>query len=141
MASTRSLLTLVTAVGLALLLVVGAWTASHGDADVHASLCLAPEVSAGESGAPGDASAAAGAGHHGPAATAAVSTAPGTDGLAIGGFALLWLVALLVLLTRFARPQRGVLLPRSVPAARASRADPGIRPAAPSLSELCLSRT
>src|ERR1041384_129233 len=32
------------AVGLALLLVVGAWSTSHGKADVHASLCLAAGV-------------------------------------------------------------------------------------------------
>jgi len=32
------------AVGLALLLVVGAWSTSHGSADVHASLCVAPGV-------------------------------------------------------------------------------------------------
>lgn len=32
------------AVGLALLLVVGAWSTSHGSADVHASLCLASGV-------------------------------------------------------------------------------------------------
>lgn len=138
MASTRSLLTLVTAVGLALLMVVGAWTTSHGEADVHASLCLAPGVSAGDFGAAGDASAASGTGHHDPAA--AVSTAPDADGLAIGGFALLWFVALLVLLTRFARGA-GILLPRSAPVMPALRAGPSIRPAAPSLTELCLSRT
>jgi hypothetical protein len=33
------------ALGLALLLVVGAWSASHGKADAHAALCLAPGVS------------------------------------------------------------------------------------------------
>ena len=33
------------ALGLALLLVVGAWSASHGKADAHATLCLAPGVS------------------------------------------------------------------------------------------------
>ena len=37
---------IVTALGLALLLVVGAWSTSRGDADVHAALCLAPGVSA-----------------------------------------------------------------------------------------------
>lgn len=33
------------AVGLALLLVIGAWSTAHGPADAHASLCLAADVS------------------------------------------------------------------------------------------------
>lgn len=45
------------AVGLALLLVVGAWSTSHGSADVHASLCLA-------SGVAHPADASAGDAHH-----------------------------------------------------------------------------
>lgn len=36
------------ALGLALLLVVGAWSASHGQGDAHATLCLAPGVSSTE---------------------------------------------------------------------------------------------
>ncbi|MFK0240414.1 hypothetical protein ACIQTX_06080 [Microbacterium sp. NPDC090281] len=35
----------ITAVGLALLLVVGAWSTSRGSADVHATLCVAAGVS------------------------------------------------------------------------------------------------
>ena len=43
----------ITAVGLALLLVVGAWSTSRGDADVHATLCLASGVSQPAGAAPG----------------------------------------------------------------------------------------
>lgn len=42
----------ITAVGLALLLVVGAWSTSRGSADVHATLCLASGVSASTGAAP-----------------------------------------------------------------------------------------
>ena len=40
------------AVGLALLLVVGAWSTSRGSADVHATLCLASGVSESQGAAP-----------------------------------------------------------------------------------------
>ena len=47
-------LRLLLALGLALLLVVGAWSTSHGEADAHAALCLAPGVSAGQTASSGD---------------------------------------------------------------------------------------
>lgn len=47
-------LRLLLALGLALLLVVGAWSTSHGEADAHAALCLAPGVSATQTASSGD---------------------------------------------------------------------------------------
>lgn len=45
------------ALGLALLLVIGAWSASHGQGDAHATLCLAPGVSSADAVDPQDGTA------------------------------------------------------------------------------------
>lgn len=138
MTSTRPLATLFTAVGLALLLVVGAWSTSHGDADVHASLCLAPGASAG-------AGAAAG-GHHDAAASSvatpdAAAAAAAADGSAISAVVVLWFLALVALVLLLARRSTGILHPRTLRPALVPRAGPRARPTALSLTELCLSRT
>lgn len=119
----------ITAVGLALLLVVGAWSNSHGEADVHASLCLAPGISSAD--------AAAGAAHHDE--TTAVDVL--TSDAALTGFAVLWFLTLLLLLVRALRRDRGILLPRPPATAAAPRAGPSPAHSILSLTELSVSRT
>ncbi|KYK00379.1 hypothetical protein [Microbacterium sp. CH1] len=119
---------IVIAVGLALLLVVGAWSASHGTADAHATLCLAPGVSQAA-----DTSAA------GPVAEPAPAD-PAADAAACA-MAALCCVALVLLFRRLCTRSgirlRG-LLPRATAALRA-----GPRPFLPavSLTQLSISRT
>lgn len=117
------------AVGLALLLVVGAWSASHGSADAHATFCLAPGVSQ-----PADTTAAAGT---------VVETAPpelAADAAACAVAALCCVA--LVLLFRHLRTRSvirlRVLLPRVAAPLRASP-----RPLLPAVSliQLSISRT
>lgn len=118
---------IVIAVGLALLLVVGAWSASYGTADAHATLCLAPGVSQ-----PIDASAA------GPVAEVALED---TAAAAACAAAALCCVAL-VLLFRRLRTRSGIrlrgLLSRATAPLRA-----GPRPFLPAVSliQLSISRT
>ncbi|WP_136052641.1 hypothetical protein [Microbacterium sp. K36] len=118
---------IVIAVGLALLLVVGAWSASHGSADAHATLCLAPGVSQ-----PVDTSAA------GPVA----ETAPADPAAAAACAAAALCCAALVLLFRLLRTRSGLrfrgLLPRTTARFRA-----GPRPFLPAVSliQLSISRT
>lgn len=120
---------IVIAVGLALLLVVGAWSASHGTADAHATLCLAPGVSQ-----PIDT-----AGTAGPVAEPAPAD-PAADAAACA-MAALCCVAL-VLLFRHLRTRSGTrlrgLLPRATTRFRA-----GPRPFVPAVSliQLSISRT
>lgn len=121
---------IILAVGMALLLVVGAWSASHGEADVHASLCLAPGATAG------DIESAGGHEH-----TAAASPAPDDFPVSGLGFAALWLLVLLLLIVRATRRGDGILLPRRALAPAPPRAGPGRRPSALTLTELSLSRT
>lgn len=116
------------AVGLALLLVVGAWSASHGSADAHATLCLAPGVSQ-------SADTAAGTGPMVEPAPADLADA------AACAVAALCCVAL-VLLFRHLRTRSGLrfrgLLPRVTAPLRA-----GPRPLLPAVSliQLSISRT
>lgn len=126
----RSLLPrVITALGLALLLVVGAWSTSHGEADVHASLCLAPGVSTGD--------VAAGTTHHDEVTAVDVLTSDA----AFCGFAVLWFLALVLLLARAFRRDRGILLPRLSPAIVGPRAGPRPLRSALTLTELSISRT
>lgn len=118
------------AVGLALLLVVGAWSTSRGSADVHATLCLASGVSAPAGAAP---------------------TASDTDGVAaidvlssdtgICLVAVLCCVALVLLFARLrghgSRPL-GTRTPRPM---SPSRAGPAALIHALSLTQLSISRT
>lgn len=117
------------AVGLALLLVVGAWSASHGSVDPHATLCLAPGVSQ-----PADAAAAG-------APTVDGAPADLASDAAACAVAALCCVAL-VLLLRHLRTRSGLrfrgLLPRTTARLRA-----GPRPFLPAVSlvQLSISRT
>ncbi|MFJ6429382.1 hypothetical protein [Microbacterium maritypicum] len=119
----------ITAVGLALLLVVGAWSTSRGSADVHATLCLASGVSESTAAAPtaGDAAAA-----------------PTIDVLSSGvGICLLAVlggVALVLLFRRLAGGTRplGTRAPRTV---SPSRAGPRAFVPALTLTQLSISRT
>ncbi|MFK0403483.1 hypothetical protein ACIQTT_14210 [Microbacterium sp. NPDC090225] len=133
MTSTRSLTTLFTALGLALLLVVGAWSTSHGEADVHASLCLASGASASDAGA--------GASHHDDVAPLDASSSHGSSPAALTGFVVLWFLALVVLLVRTLRRGPGILLPRATLAVAAPRAGPHPPRTALTLTELSISRT
>ncbi|MCT1479628.1 hypothetical protein [Microbacterium sp. p3-SID336] len=124
----RMLITrVVIAVGLALLLVVGAWSTAHGPGDTHGTLCLAAGVSA-----PADA----------PDAPAAVAPADPVDADAVVcAVAALCGVALALLLHRLlARRSPGplALLTRAAAPPRAMC----LRfPSTPSLTELSISRT
>ena len=119
---------IVIAVGLALLLVVGAWSTSHGTAEAHATLCLAPGVSQ-----PVDTSAAV-------PVTEVAPADPAADAAACA-MAALCCVAL-VLLFRHLRTRSGIrlrgLLPRVTAPLRA-----GPRPFLPAVSliQLSISRT
>lgn len=117
------------AVGLALLLVVGAWSTSHGSADVHATLCLAPGVSP-----------SAGSGASETEDAVAVEESTGDAALCVA--AVLCCATLVLLLRRLrgglSRPIGG----RAPRASLALRAGPA-RPVVPALTltQLSLSRT
>jgi hypothetical protein len=132
MTSTRSLATLFTALGLALLLVVGAWSTSHGEADVHASLCLASGASGADAGT--------GASHHDEVAPLDSPSTGSSSPLALTGFVVLSFLSLLVLLVRMRRDP-GILLPRAILSVTSPRADPRPPRAALTLTELSISRT
>ncbi|KQR49628.1 hypothetical protein ASF87_02565 [Microbacterium sp. Leaf161] len=114
------------ALGLALVLVIGAWSTSHGKADAHATLCLAP-----------GASVASTAVHHDH--TSVVETAPSDAGIVIVAALCCFLLVLLSL--RSARGttllHRGTSLRASAP----SRAGPRRHVPALTLTQLSLSRT
>lgn len=120
----------ITAVGLALLLVIGAWSSSHGPADVHATLCLASGVS-------GSADTAAAEG--GAASVTAIDMLSSDIGVCV--LAVLCGVALVLLFLRLrgrgARPL-GTRAPRPT---SPPRAGPRIRVLALSLTQLSISRT
>jgi hypothetical protein len=115
------------ALGLALLLVIGAWSASHGKADAHATLCLAP-----------GASAASLSGHHDGGGTA-MDAAPSDAGIVV--VAALCCFVLVLLLLRFGR--RGGLIRTGIPvrASAPPRAGPQRCIPALTLTQLSLSRT
>lgn len=116
------------ALGLALLLVIGAWSTSHGKADAHATLCLAP-----------GASAASLSGHHDGGGTA-MDAAPSDAGIVVVVAALCCFVLVLLLL-RFGR--RGGLIRTGIPvrASAPTRAGPQRCIPALTLTQLSLSRT
>ncbi|MBT2496979.1 hypothetical protein J7E45_15315 [Microbacterium sp. ISL-59] len=120
----------VTAVGLALLLVIGAWSSSHGPADVHATLCLASGVSAASDTA---------APEHGTDSATAVDVLSSDIGVCV--LAVLCGIALVLLFLRLrgrsARPL-GARVPRLT---SPSRAGPGLVVPALSLTQLSISRT
>ncbi|MFK3678162.1 hypothetical protein ACI2IP_10540 [Microbacterium sp. NPDC090218] len=118
------------AVGLALLLVVGAWSTSRGSADVHATLCLASGVSAPAGAAPGAGEA---------------ESATAIDVLASDAGACLVVVLCCVALVLLFRRLHGrdvqplgTRTPRSTPPVRAG---PRAHVPALSLTQLSISRT
>lgn len=118
------------AVGLALLLVVGAWSTSRGSADVHATLCLASGVSESTAAAP------AAADLEGATTVDVLSSGVGICLLAVlGGVALVLLFRRLA--GRGSRPL-GNRAPRTV---SPSRAGPRIIVPALTLTQLSISRT
>lgn len=121
---------MITAVGLALLLVIGAWSSSHGPADVHATLCLASGVSASVDTATGD---------RGTDSATAVDVLSSDLGVCV--LAVLCGVALVLLFRRLrgrdARPL-GIRVPRPT---SPPRAGPRLVVPALSLTQLSISRT
>lgn len=114
------------ALGLALLLVIGAWSTSHGKADAHTTLCLAP-----------GASVASVSGHHDD--TSVVATTPSDAGIVVIAALCCFVLVLLSL-----RSARGATLIRRAVALRASapsRAGPRRHVPALTLTQLSLSRT
>ncbi|WP_435746937.1 hypothetical protein [Microbacterium sp. PMB16] len=131
----RMLITrIVIAVGLALLLVVGAWSTSHGKADVHASLCLATGVS--------HTAASSAEGHDSGTSVDAVASVDAlTADAALCLVAVLCVVALVLLFRRLlgrrsAAPEH--CRPRTT---LSSRAGPASLFSALTLTQLSISRT
>lgn len=120
----------ITAVGLALLLVVGAWSTSHGTADVHATLCLASGVST-----PAQAQTTS---HESSAATA-VDVLSSDAGLCV--IAVLCCVALGLLFRRLRGHGIRPLGARAPRLSSPTRAGPGALVPALTLIQLSISRT
>ena len=120
----------ITAVGLALLLVVGAWSTSRGSADVHTTLCLAAGVSS-----PAGAAPAAGATDDANAIDALTSDV-GICLLAV--LCGVGLVLLLRLLRGHGNRPLGTRVPHRV---SPSRAGPSVFLSTPTLTQLSISRT
>jgi hypothetical protein len=120
---------IVMALGLALLLVVGAWSTSRGDADVHAALCLAPGVTAP--------AATAAAEHHDE--VAAVDVLSSDAALCV--IAVLCGVAFVLLLRRLWAGTRGMPAGRAPRTAPPARAGPHRVPSTLTLIQLSISRT
>ena len=118
------------AVGLALLLVVGAWSTSRGSADVHATLCLASGVSDSAGAAPTAADLA------GASSIDALSADVGVCLLAV-----LCSVALVLLFRRLAGHGTRPLGTRAVRTVSPSRAGPSALVPALTLTQLSISRT
>jgi hypothetical protein len=119
---------IVTALGLALLLVVGAWSTSHGDAESPATICLGPGMSA---------SAASDAGHHEEIAALDVLSSDA----AVCAVAALCCIALVLLLRRLMTAHGTVLLGRTPRMRPLTRAGPQRRIPALTLTQLSVSRT
>lgn len=118
------------ALGLALLLLVGAWSTSHGQADVHTSLCVAPAGAAPTAGA-ADTPAAA------PTAIDVLSS-----GAAACAIAVLCGVMLVLLLRRLLRGPHRTPLGIAPYTAAPVRAGPAAAlPGSLSLVQLSISRT
>jgi hypothetical protein len=118
----------ITAVGLALLLVVGAWSASHGTADLHSTLCLASGVSH-----PAGASPAASDG------ATAIDVLSSDAGICV--IAALCCVALTLLFRRLAGHGARALTTRAALLTSPPRAGPSIVVPALTLTQLSISRT
>lgn len=120
----------VLALGLALLLVIGAWSTSHGTADTHTTVCLASGVS----------SSSPAHDHGGAVASASPDdAAPVDSGVVV--IAALCCFLLVLLLRRL--PAGGGLLRTGAPTSTVTpvRAGPLRTVPALSLTQLCLSRT
>ncbi|WP_372469098.1 hypothetical protein ACCO44_07155 [Microbacterium maritypicum] len=120
----------ITAVGLALLLVIGAWSSSHGPADVHATLCLASGVSS-----PTDTVSAGG----GPDSATAIDVLSSDIGVCV--LAVLCGVALVLLFLRLRGRGSRPLRTRAPRLTSPSRAGPRLIVPALSLTQLSISRT
>jgi hypothetical protein len=120
----------ITAVGLALLLVVGAWSASHGTADLHSTLCLASGVShpAGASPAASDTDGAT-----------AIDVLSSDAGICV--IAALCCVALTLLFRRLAGHGARALTTRAALLTSPPGAGPSIVVPALTLTQLSISRT
>ena len=115
------------ALGLALLLVIGAWSTSHGKADAHTALCLAP-----------GSSVASVTGHHD--VTSVVETAPSDDAGMIMVAALCCILLVLLSLRGLTGAHRMLhIAPRRSSAA--TRAGPRLHVAPLTLAQLSVSRT
>lgn len=114
------------ALGLALLLVIGAWSTSHGKADAHTALCLAPGASVSSVAA-----------HHDDSGV--VETAPSDAGIVV--IAALCCVVLMLLSLRSARVTTSIRRAVAVRASAPSRAGPRRHTPALTLTQLSLSRT
>ena len=115
------------ALGLALLLVIGAWSASHGKAVAHTTLCLAP-----------GASVASVTAHHDE--TSVVESAPSDD----AGIVMVAALCCVLLVLLSLRSVRGAPLIRRAAVVRASapsRAGPRLHVPALTLAQLSVSRT
>ena len=115
------------ALGLALLLVIGAWSTSHGKADAHTALCLAPGISA-----------ASASGHH-DSEVAVVDAVSSDTGMAVA--AALCCILLVLLFLRFGRAARLLVRSRGFLTAAPTRAGPRLHVPALALTQLSLSRT
>lgn len=118
------------AVGLALLLVVGAWSTSRGSADVHATLCLASGVSA-PTGAESGTAAAEG--------TAAIDVLASDAGACL--VVVLCCVALVLLYRRLRGHGTRPLGTRAPRPSSPTRAGPTVLVPALTLTQLSVSRT
>lgn len=118
------------AVGLALLLVVGAWSTSRGSADLHATLCLASGVSVPAGAAPSAAD------HDDVTAVDVLASDAGVCVIAV-----LCCVALVLLFPRLRGHATRPLGSRALRPTAPSRAGPGVVVRALTLAQLSLSRT
>ncbi len=121
-------LRLLLALGLALLLVVGAWSTSHGEADAHAALCLAPGASAAQSASAAD--------HHEGVAAAEVAVESGAVVAAV-----ICCVVLLLLLLRLRTAAHLVCVGIAPRMSAHRRAGPPRLIPSLTLTQLSLSRT
>ena len=119
---------IVTALGLALLLVVGAWSTSHGDAESPATICLGSGAST---------SAAAAAGQHEEVTAIDVLSSDA----AVCAVAALCCIALVLLLRRLVTARGSALLGRTPRLRPITRAGPLRSIPALTLAQLSVSRT
>ncbi|KQQ66345.1 hypothetical protein ASF63_12435 [Microbacterium sp. Leaf320] len=117
------------ALGLALLLVIGAWSTSHGKADAHAALCLAPGVSAASASV-----------HHDGGVTVVDAVSSDTGTAVVAALCCILLVFVLLFL-RFGRAARLLVRSRGLLTAAPTRAGPRLYVPALTLTQLSLSRT